>query len=139
MNVLDSIKDKGSSALSSVGQFNEQAIDKLDRSAKLSLSTLSYFSDIGFKQLRALSSIRDMESLRKFSADTVSLSGAVSKRLLEDSKAWMSLGAEIKDDVAQSFAKTKEAASDAIGEVGNEIKNDIKQKTSTKAVANPSH
>jgi phasin family protein len=139
MNVLDSIKDKGSSALSSVGQFNEQAIEKLDKSAKLSLSTLSYFSDISFQQLRALSSIRDIESLKKFSSESVSLSGAVTKRLLEDGKAWMSLGAEVKDSVAQSFSRTKEAASDAIGEVSSEIKNEIKQKTSAKAVANPSY
>lgn len=139
MNIIDSIKDKGSATLSSVGQLNEQAIDKLDTSAKLSLSTLSYFTDIGFKQLRALSSIRDMESLRKFSSDTVSLTGEVTKRLLNDSKAWMSLGAEIKDSVAQSFAKTKDAATDAITAASDEIKSEIKQKPAAKTAANPNH
>lgn len=136
MNIIDSIKDKGSAALSSVGQFNEQAIDKLDTSAKMSLSTLSYFTDIGFKQLRALSSIRDVESLRKFSADTISLTGDATKRLLDDGKAWMSLGAEIKESLAQSFAKTKDAATDAIAEASDEIKSEIKQKPSAKSATN---
>ena len=135
MNIIESVKDKGSAAMSTASQINAQVIDKLDASAKLNLSTLSYFTDIGFRQLRAMSAIRDMESLRKFSADTVSLTSEVTKRLYDDSKAWLSLGADIKDTVAQSFSKAKDDTSEAIGTMANEIK----QKTVSKVPANPNH
>ncbi len=94
MAVLETIKDKADvikgkagPVLASVGDLNEVAIDKIEEASKLSLSSAGYFSQIGIKQLRAASSVKDMESLRKFTADSISLSGEIAKKMLEDSKA----------------------------------------------------
>jgi len=109
MTVMETLKEKTSALLSSAGDFNKLAIDKVDEAVKLNLASVSYFSDVSVKQLRAMSAIRDMESMRRFTADTISLSGEVAKKMLDDSKAWMSLGTDMKEKVADMFAKPEES------------------------------
>ena len=108
MTVIDSIKDKASVAMSSAGELNKLAIDKLEEMAKINLATASYFSDLGIKQMRAMSGIKDLESMRKFTADSISLSGEIAKKLLDDSKTWMGVGSDIKDKVTDLFKKDEE-------------------------------
>jgi phasin family protein len=109
MTVMETLKDKTGAILSSAGDFNKLAIDKVEEAVKLNLASVSYFSDVSVKQLRAMSAIRDMDSLRRFTADTISLSGEVAKKMLDDSKAWMSLGTDMKEKVADMFAKPEES------------------------------
>jgi len=115
MAVLETIKDKAGVikekagvVLTSISDLNELAIDKMEEASKLSLSSAGYFSTIGIKQLRAASGIRDMESLRKFTADSISLSGEVAKKMLDDSKAWMGVGSDLKDKVTSMFKHKEE-------------------------------
>lgn len=105
---LSSAKDKAGVVISSAGEINKLAIDKVEEIAKINLATANYYSDISIKQLRALSGIKDMATARKFTADSISLSGEIAKKLLDDSKAWMSFGAGIKEKVTDLFSK-KEA------------------------------
>lgn len=105
------VKDKASVVISSVADINGIAIDKVEEASKLSLSSAGYFCDISIKQLRAASSVRDMESLRKFTADSISLSGEIAKKVLDDSKAWMSVGSDMKERVVSVFKPKEELAS----------------------------
>ena len=108
MAVIDSLKDKASVVLSSAGEINKLAIDKMEEMAKINLASVGYFSDIGIKQLRAFSGIKDLESMRKFTADSIALSGEVAKKELDDSKTWMGFGTDIKEKVTDLFAKKEE-------------------------------
>ena len=117
MAVIESIKEKAGMlkgkagvVLSSVSDFNKLAIDKMEEMSKLNLSSASYFSELGIKQMRAVSSIKDVESLRKFTADSISLSGEVAKKMLDDSKAWMGMGGDFKEKVTDIFATKDEVA-----------------------------
>lgn len=110
MAVIETLKDKAGAVFSSAGEINKLAIDKVEEMAKINLATASYFSDIGIRQLRALSGVRNLESMRKFTADSISLSGEIAKRLLDDSKTWMSFGADVKEKVTDLFAAKKEEA-----------------------------
>lgn len=103
MSVVETLKDKAGDFLSSAGDINKLAIDKVEEAAKLNLASATYFSNIGIRQLRALSGIRDLDSIQKFTADTISLSGEVAKKVLDDSKAWLNLGADVKDKVSGIF------------------------------------
>jgi phasin family protein len=105
---METLKDKAGMAVASAGEFNQLAIDKVEEIAKLNLATAAYFSDLGIKQLRGLSGIKDMESMRKFTADTISLSGEVAKKMLDDGRAWMVVGADAKEKVTSLFAKKDE-------------------------------
>ena len=108
MAVIETLKDKAGVVISSAGEINKLAIDKFEEMAKINLTTAGYFSDVGIKQLRALSGIKDLESMRKFTADSISLSGEIAKKLLDDSKTWMGFGADIKVKVTDLFAKKEE-------------------------------
>jgi phasin family protein len=108
MSVVETLKDKAGDILSSAGDFNRIAIDKIEEATKLNLASATYFSNIGIRQLRALSAIRDLDSIQKFTADSISLSGEVAKKVLDDSKAWLSLGADVKDKVGNIFAHREE-------------------------------
>ena len=108
MAVIETLKDKAGVVFSSAGEINKLAIDKVEEIAKINLATASYFSDISIRQLRALSGIKNLETARKFTADSISLSGEIAKKLLDDSKTWMSFGADVKEKVTDLFAAKKE-------------------------------
>lgn len=104
----DMLKDKAGVLLSSVSDLNKMAIDKVEEMSKMNLSSASYYSDLSIKQMRAVSSIKDLESLRKFTADSISLSGEVAKKMLDDSKSWMGMGADVKDKITDMFTSKDE-------------------------------
>jgi ribosomal protein S16 len=62
-----------------------------------------------------------LESIQKFTADSISLSGEIVKKVLDDSKAWLNIGADVKDRVSSIFknrddveAKKKPAVKSAL-------------------------
>lgn len=111
MAVIESIKEtagmlksKAGVLVSSVSDLNKLAIDKVEEIAKMNLSSASYYSELGIKQMRAVASIKDIESLRKFTADSISLSGEVTKKMLDDGKVWMGMGSDVKEKVSEIFS-----------------------------------
>lgn len=117
MAVIESIKEKAGMLkgkagvlLSSVGDLNKMAIDKMEEVSKMNLSSASYYSELGIKQMRAAGSISDLDSLRKFTADSISLSGEVAKKMLDDGKSWMGIGADVKDKITDMFTSKDEVS-----------------------------
>jgi phasin family protein len=117
MAVIESIKEKAGMlkgkagvVLSSVSDLNKLAIDKMEEMSKMNLSSATYFSELGIKQMRAVSTVKDLESLRKFTADSISLSGEIAKKVLDDSKAWMGMGGDMKEKVTDIFTAKDEVA-----------------------------
>lgn len=111
MSVVETFKDKASDFITSAGDFNKLMIDKVEEASKLNLASAAYFSNIGIRQMRAMSGIRDVDSLQKFTADSISLSGEIVKKVLDDSKAWLNLGADVKDRVSTIFKSSEESDS----------------------------
>jgi phasin family protein len=111
MSVVETFKDKAGNFISSAGDINKLVIDKVEEASKLNLASAAYFSNIGIRQLRAVSGIRDVDSLQKFTADSISLSGEVVKKVLDDTKAWLNLGADVKDRVSSIFKSSEDIES----------------------------
>lgn len=111
MSVVETFKDKASDFITSAGDFNKLVIDKVEEASKLNLASAAYFSNIGIRQMRAMSGIRDVDSLQKFTADSISLSGEIVKKVLDDSKAWLNLSADVKDRVSTIFKSGEESDS----------------------------
>jgi len=109
MSVVETFKDKASGFISSAGDLNKLMIDKVEEATKLNLASATYFSSIGIRQLRSISGIRDVDSLQKFTADSISLSGEIAKKALDDTKAWLNLGADVKDRISDIFKSSEEA------------------------------
>jgi len=121
MAVIETIKTKAGVVLSSFSDLNSLTIDKIEEIAQINTSSASYFSAVGIKQLRAVSTVKDIESLRKFTADSISLSGEIVKKVLDDGKTWMAVGGDLKDKITEIFSPKEEMAA--------------KKKSAAKAVA----
>lgn len=106
----DLLKDKAGVLFSSVGDLNKLAIDKAEEISKMNLSSATYYSELGIKQMRAVAAIKDMDSLRKFTADSISLSGEIAKKVLDDSKTWMGMGSDVKEKITDLFTSKEDAA-----------------------------
>lgn len=105
MAVIDSMKERVSMVAESAEGVRQLAIDKIEEAARLNLASASYLSEVGIRQLRAATSIRDLESMRRFTAETISLSGELTKKMLDDGKAWMSMGADARDRMTDMVSK----------------------------------
>lgn len=110
MVTIETIKAKAGVVLSSLGDLNTLAIDKMEEMAQLNMSSASYLSAVGIKQMRSATSIKDVDSLRKFTADSISLSGEIMKKVLDDGKTWMAVGGDLKTKVTDIFSTKAEAA-----------------------------
>ncbi len=117
MAVIESIKEKAGMLkgrvgvlLSTIGDLNRMTIDKMEEVSKMNLASAGYYSDLGIRQMRAVTSIRDLDSLRKFTADSISMSGEVAKKMLDDSKSLMGVGADVKAKVTEIFSMKDEVA-----------------------------
>lgn len=112
MAVMETLKDKAGSIASSTSELNSFYIDKIEEIARMNLASASYFSEVGIRQMRAISGVRDLESMRRFTADTISLSGEIARKMLDDSKSWMNLGADVKEKVSDVFSKEDQPEAD---------------------------
>jgi len=117
MAVMETLKEKAGAIASSTGELNRFYIDKMEEIAKMNLASASYFSEIGIRQMRAMSGLRDMDSMRKFTADTISLSGEIAKKMLDDSKSWMNMGVDVKEKVSEVFNRKEEEPEAEVNEV----------------------
>jgi phasin family protein len=135
MNMVESLKGKTDGLLSSAGDINRVLVDKLEQGTRLNLDSANYYSGVGIKQLRALSNIRDFDSVQKFTADSISQSGEIVKKVLDDSKAWMNLFGEAKDQLTGVLKSTTQNAADSAQTAANEMSDigDSKKKSSTKS------
>lgn len=140
MNMVESLKGKTDGLLSSAGDINRVLVDKLEQGTRLNLDSANYYSGVGIKQMRALSNIRDFDSVQKFTADSISQSGEIIKKVLDDSKAWMNLFGEAKDQLTgvlkSTTQNTAQGAADTAQTAANEMSDmgDSKKKSATKSV-----
>lgn len=112
MNMVESLKDKADGMLSSANQINRVVVDKLEAGTRLNLDAAGYYSNVGIKQLRAFSNLRDLDSIQKFTADSISQGGEVVKRMLDDSKTWMNLIGDTREQLANALKSQAENAAD---------------------------
>lgn len=115
MAVIESIKEKADFLKAKAGslyvsahELNKLTIDKFEEASKIGLGSAAYFSGVGIKQLRAASSIKDMESAREFTAGSITLTGEIAKKVLDDGKALFGLGVGVKDKITSMFPSKEE-------------------------------
>ena len=75
------------------------AIDQLEKITNANVDSIRYYSDVNIRQLRAMASIHDLDSLRQFITGTISLTGEIATRMINDSQKSISIGTEIRDAV----------------------------------------
>jgi phasin family protein len=115
MAVIEAIKDKAEflkgkagSLYSSAYELNKLTIDKMEEASKIGLDSAAYFTGVGIRQLRAASSIKDIEGVREFTAGSITLSGEIAKKVLDDGKSLFGLGVGVKDKITSMFPSKEE-------------------------------
>lgn len=111
MNIVESVKDKAETLGTFIGDLNKIAIDKIEKSVKSNTASVDYLSDIYIKQLRAISEIRDAESIKDFAADTISRSGDLIKRIFDDGKTRLNLMLDFTKEAGDLLKKDSIGAS----------------------------
>jgi phasin family protein len=115
MELMETIKQNASKLISSAADAETIAIDKLEKIASANVDSIRYYNDINIRQLRAMANIRDLDSLRQFVTGTISLTGEIATRMINDSQKSISIGTEIREAMlhnAQVNATQVNTASD---------------------------
>jgi|SRR6185436_8730815 phasin family protein len=126
MNMVESLKDKADGLLSSASEINRVLVDKLEQGNRINIDSATYYSNVGIKQLRALGNIRDFDSVQKFTANSISQSGEVIKKMLEDSKSWMSLLGDTKEQLTSVIKSNAQNAASEVSEMADSKKKSVK-------------
>lgn len=99
MELMDTLKQNASKFMSSAVNVETIAIDQLEKITNANVDSIRYYSDVNIRQLRAMANIHDLDSLRQFITGTISLTGELATRMINDSQKSLSMGTEIRDAI----------------------------------------
>lgn len=99
MELMDTLKHNASKFMSSAVDVETIAIDQLEKITSANVDSLRYYSDVNIRQLRAMARVHDIESLRQFITGTISLTGEIATRMINDSQRSIAFGTEIRDAI----------------------------------------
>ena len=102
MELMDTLKQNASKFMSSAVDVETIAIDQLEKITNANVDSIRYYSDVNIRQLRAMANIHDLDSLRQFITGTISLTGELATRMINDSQKSISMGTEIRDAIMHS-------------------------------------
>lgn len=96
MDLFGSLKGKAGGVVSTAGDLGKVLVDTLEKASGATLDSYRYYSDAGMHQLRAFAGIRDVDSLRGFFSESVTLSADLVKHSIEDLQRSLALAAEMR-------------------------------------------
>lgn len=112
MSVMESLKIKADSVLGSASGLRKVGVDVVEKTTRGALDSCGFYNGLGIRQLRSFAAISDLNSARAFVADSVSLSGDVFKRVIDDLQKTIAIGSEVRSslgDTLNGAAKAEEA------------------------------
>lgn len=107
----DFIKDlsqKTKESLAPVAKFNELLSQSVQEAFKAQLSSTKKYSDFASSQFKAMSEIRDAESLQAFFSSQTEAFSSLNQQLMDDMKSLIETGEKFRDEVGELFLKSKE-------------------------------
>ena len=104
MSIVHSVNEKSSQLKTATAALNHSAINAAEEILRNSLESHAFYNAILINQWRSLASIHDVESFRQCFADSVTATGAVTKRMISDSQSLLDIGARFKDGLAKRGA-----------------------------------
>lgn len=110
MDFAESAKQKATAAYLVGQSLNSAVLDSVENLTKASLASCEYYSNVGVQQLRSLTGVTNVESLRNHMASSISLAGEIAQRAIADTEVVVKAGAEMKDRVRTVFDAVKGTA-----------------------------
>lgn len=108
-----------------VARFNELLSHSVQEAFKAQMSSTKKYSDFASSQFKAMSEIRDAESLQAFFKSQSDAFASLNQQLMDDLKNLIETGEKFRDEVSELFLKSKEteASNESIEESVKETDN----------------
>ena len=103
MELLSSLKGGYQTWLSSLSEINGLTIDQLEKITEKQLNSTQYFTGLGIQHLKAIQNAGSIDGIKALTSESVSLTGSITKKLIEDSQDNVALGNEYKDRLVAIF------------------------------------
>lgn len=103
---MESFKVKADSVLGSASGLRKVGVDVVEKTTRGALESCGFYNGIGIKQLRSLASVSDINSARSFVAESVTLSGDIFRRVLDDLQKTIAIGSEMRSSLGEVFDRS---------------------------------
>jgi phasin family protein len=128
MNVdfLKDLTDKAKGSFEPIGKFNELLSRSVQDAFKIQIASGKNYSDFAAERFKAMSDIRDMESLQGYCKDQVAALSQLNEQMMSDMNALAESGSKFRDEV-EALMKN-EPSEEAAAEAKTTTKTSAKQK-----------
>ncbi|SMY16459.1 phasin family protein [Photobacterium aquimaris] len=112
--MFKSFSDQTEKTLAPYAKFNKVFAKNVEQLTELQLSAVRAYSDLGLKQLKAVSEVKDIQSLTAFNSQQLETLAKLSQQLLDDSNKFSSVAQSFKTEVEEFVADNVKQATPAI-------------------------
>src|SRR6185436_3712787 len=99
MDFAASVKEKAAATYQIGETLNKAVVDSVEQLAQAGVESAGYYSGLGVQQLRALSAVKNVNSLREYFGSTISVFGEITKRAIADVEIIAKAGVQLKGQV----------------------------------------
>lgn len=112
--MFKSFSEQTEKTLAPYAKFNKVFAKNVEQLTELQLSAVRAYSDLGLNQLKAVSEVKDIESLTAFNGQQLETLTKLSQQLLEDSNKFSSVAQGFKTEVEEFVAENVKQATPVI-------------------------
>jgi len=114
-------------------QLSAVSLGNMEKLINLQLSSCKVYGDIGFRQMRKLSQVSDLEKAQEFTWGQIEPLSEINKQLLSDWQDLVALNNSYKDDLKSVFKAAEETELSEASAEPKPAKKPAKPKTTKKA------
>ncbi len=106
----DTLKEQARKLHDPLHNINQAMLSNLERITEFSLTTARNYADLGLKQLQAVTSIKDPESLTTFQSSQAQLLTQLNQMVLKDAERLNELGTQLRNDLTKVMGESYQQA-----------------------------
>lgn len=106
----DTLKEQARKLHDPLHNVNKAMLSNLERITEFSLTTARNYADLGLKQLQAVTSIKDPESLSAFQSSQAQLLTQLNQMVLKDAERLNELGTQLRNDLTRVMSESYQQA-----------------------------
>jgi len=96
---LKDLNDKAKESFGPIGKFNELLGRSVQDAFKIQMASGKNYSEFATERLKAMSEVRDMESLQGFFKDQMEAFNTLNEQMMSDMKSLAETGTNFRDEV----------------------------------------
>ncbi len=113
-NQFEKTAEQFSQFMEPANKLNTVMMDHLSKLVEFQLNTAKSYGEMTLNNLKGMTEINDLESLKEYAGGQKQFAGDLSRRVMDDLKALAEMGSELKDEVEKVFSE--DTAKDSVEE-----------------------